>query len=291
MEAPHITQLRQQGYAVVRGFLPADELARVADAVDEMYAEGMTHHATYRDRNLCFEVLNDPQAQRKIIIQAYWFSWISAPLEAQRRDMRYFELLEPLLGPDIKQISNQIHWKPPGAKYTSYRFHQDVRFREKPEAFTNLETHYITTGLAIDRQDAENGALRMFPASHTRGYLGLNDDGPVMKGRDSAAELAAAGLDARDAVVVELEPGDLVMWGLYTVHGSAPNLSPDRDRRLILNSYVRASDSPDRGEWAFRGGRSTPLGPKPQLCRFEDLHDHPEPFYIEEDWIGEETGV
>ncbi len=59
MEAPHITQLREQGYAVVRGFLPADKLAGVADAVDEMYAEGMTHHATYRDRNLCFEVLND----------------------------------------------------------------------------------------------------------------------------------------------------------------------------------------------------------------------------------------
>ena len=46
VDAPHITQLREQGYAVVRGFLPADELAWVREAVDEMYAEGMTHHAT-----------------------------------------------------------------------------------------------------------------------------------------------------------------------------------------------------------------------------------------------------
>ncbi len=29
-----------------------------------------------------------------------------------------FEVLEPLLGPDIKQISHQIHWKAPWAKYT-----------------------------------------------------------------------------------------------------------------------------------------------------------------------------
>ena len=89
------------------------------------------------------------------------------------------------------------------------------------------------------------------------------------------------------------ERGYAVVRGFlpHTVHGSATNFSVDRDRRLILNSFVRASDSPSRGEWAFRGGVSMPLGPEPQICRFEDLHDHPEPFYIEEDWIEEGTGV
>ena len=289
MAAPHVTALREDGYAIIRRFLTGDDLARARSAVDAVYAEGLKHHATWRDGNLCFEVLNDPAARRRIVIQAYWFAWINPVLEALRRDGRYFALLEPLLGPDIKQITNQLHWKPAGAKYTSYRFHQDLRFRDKPELFSNLATNYFTTGLAFDRQDAANGALQVFPGSHKRGYLGLSDEGEtIMKGRTDADELIAAGLDPADAVSCELEPGDLLIWTLYTVHGSPQNRS-DRGRCLMLNSYVRAADSPSRGEWAFRGGCTVPLGATPEICRFEDLHEHPEPFYIEDDWTGEQT--
>jgi hypothetical protein len=40
---------------------------------------------------------------------------------------------------------------------------------------------------------------------------------------------------------------------------AAPNVS-DHDRRFMINSYMRAADSDGRGEWAFRGGESVPLG-------------------------------
>ncbi len=297
MSAQHVEDLRDQGFAIVRGFLDQDQVAAVRTAVDAVYEEGVKHHATYRDKNLCFEILNDPEAMKRVMVQAYWFAWINPVMEAQRRHPRYLEILEPLLGPSIKQIANQIHWKPPGAKYSSYRFHQDLRFRERPDVFTELTTSYFTTALAINRVDAENGALCVFPGSHKRGYLGLGDDHEwVLNGQDAGsanraeAELRAAGLDPDDAVVCELEPGDLVIWTLLTVHGSGSNRS-DRDRPLILNSYVRADNSPERGEWAFRDGVSTPLGPEPQICRFEDLHEHPEPFYNDADWTGEQPAL
>jgi ectoine hydroxylase-related dioxygenase (phytanoyl-CoA dioxygenase family) len=82
-----------------------------------------------------------------------------------------------------------------------------------------------------------------------------------------------------------MEPGDLLLWTLYTVHGSAPNLS-GHDRRFMINSYVRAADS-DRGEWTFRDGVSTPLGPEPEICKYEQLRERPGPFYIEPDWTEE----
>ena len=284
MRKKHVEQLHEEGFAIVRGFLDAKALAPIQKAVDEIYAEGLKHHATYRHKNLCFEILNDPAARRRVVLQAYWFAWINPVLEAQRRDLRYLEVLEPLLGRDIKQISNQIHWKPPGAKYTGYRFHQDLRFRDKQEMFSDLTGSYLTTGLAIERQDEENGALQVFPGSHKRGYLGLSDEGAaIMKGKTQASELKAAGLDPADAITCNLDPGDLLIWTLYTVHGSAPNRS-DRDRRFLINSYVRGSTSPERGEWVFRDGVSTPLGPEPEICRYEDLHERPDPFYIEEDW-------
>lgn len=278
----HSEQLREEGYAIVRGVLPADEMAEIRREVDEVEREALRHHASYRDHNLYFEIAMDPQLERRVVLQAHWFSWLNERLERLRRDPRLLPLLEPLLGDDIKQIANQIHWKPPGGKLTSYRYHQDVRFREHPEDFADIEGGCLNLGLAIDSQTEANGALRVIPGSHRKGYLGLSDDGPIMTGTNTAEELCAVGLDPDTVVICELEPGDIVMWTLLTVHGSAPNASA-RDRRFNINSYVRA-DSTERGEWTFKNGRSTPLGREPQLCKYEDLYRKPGPYYVEDQW-------
>jgi ectoine hydroxylase-related dioxygenase (phytanoyl-CoA dioxygenase family) len=280
-----VAEIHSEGYAVVRGFLSSPEIAQVSAEADKMYQEGLKHHATYRDKNLLFEVLDDPKANRRVVLQAHWTAWLSPFMEQMRRSQKYLRVLEPFLGADIKQISHQIHWKPPGAKYTSYRFHQDARFREgNTKDFSYLQST-VTTGLAIDRQTMANGALRVIPRSHTLGYLGLSDDGPIMVGQTQDEELRRAGLDPSNIVTCEMEPGDLLLWTLFTVHGSAPNVS-DYDRRFMINSYVRAGDS-ERGEWAFRGGISTPLGTEPQICKYEKLRERPGPFYIESDWTEE----
>jgi ectoine hydroxylase-related dioxygenase (phytanoyl-CoA dioxygenase family) len=280
-----VAEIHSEGYAVVRGFLSSSEITQVGAEADKMYQEGLKHHATYRDKNLLFEVLDDPKANRRVVLQAHWTAWLSPFMEQMRRSPKYNGVLAPFLGADIKQISHQIHWKPPGAKYTSYRFHQDARFREgNVKDFSHLQST-LTTGLAIDRQTVANGALRVIPRSHTLGYLGLSDDGPIMVGQTQDEELQRAGLDPSNIVTCEMEPGDLLLWTLFTVHGSAPNVS-DYDRRFMINSYVRAGDS-ERGEWAFRGGISTPLGAEPQICKYEKLRERPGPFYIESDWTEE----
>jgi ectoine hydroxylase-related dioxygenase (phytanoyl-CoA dioxygenase family) len=279
-----VENLHRDGYAIIRGFLGADDIAQIGAEADRIYRDALKHHATYRDKNLLLEVLDDPKAGRRVVIQAHWTAWISPYLERMRRDPRYYDVLEPFLGPDIKQIAHQIHWKPPGAKYTFYRFHQDARFRNQ-EAVRNLLYGTVNTGLAIDRQTAANGALQLIPRSHLRGYLGLSEDGTIMTGHTPEDDLRRVGLDPATVVTCEMEPGDLVLWTLYTVHGSAPNVSAF-DRRFMINSYVRASDS-DRGEWAFRGGVSTPLGPEPEICKYEQLREKPGPFYIEPTWTEE----
>ena len=281
-----INQLQTEGYAIVRGFLSPTETKEIAVETDRLYAEGLKHHATYRDKNLLFEILDDPKAKRRVLLQAHWTAWISPIMERMRRSTGFFELLAPVLGKDIKQITHQLHWKPPGAKYTSYRFHQDARFRAgRIREFDYLRST-VTTGLAIDRQTVDNGALRIIPRSHQRGYLGLSDDGPIMIGQTQDEELRRAGLDPSSIITCEMDPGDLLLWTLFTVHGSAPNVS-DYDRRFMINSYMRAADSDGRGEWAFRNGESTPLGAEPEICKYEALRERPGPFYIESDWTEE----
>ncbi|GAB5467142.1 MAG: phytanoyl-CoA dioxygenase family protein [Rhodospirillales bacterium] len=282
----------EQGYAVVRGVFSQGRMAEVQAETRAIYAEGLKHPTTYRDHNLYFDILPERHNGRRFVLQAHWFAWISPFFEAFRRDPAYLELLEPLIGRDIKQIGQQIHWKPPGAGLTGFRFHQDYRFRERTDVFQDILSNYVTTGLAIDPATRQNGCLRVIPGSHTRGYLGLSDEGgALMKGATAESELAAAGLDPGSIVDLELEPGDVALWSLFTVHGSQPNTSA-KDRAFGLSSYVRA-DKSERGEWAFKAGRSQALGAEPQICRYEALQERPGPFYEDDAWYaaGSPTGT
>lgn len=281
----YVEQYWDQGYAVLRGFLPKPALGELQAEARRLYAEGLKHATTYRDRNLLFEILPESFRGQRYLLQAHWIAWISPFFEQLRRSEPYRRMLEPLLGVDIKQVAQQIHWKPPGAERTGFRFHQDLRFREREDAFRDLMTSYITTGLAIDPATRENGCLRIIPESHKLGYLGLSDDGPLMKGVTEDGTLRAAGLDPATILDIELEPGDLVIWSLLTVHGSNINHS-DKDRAFALSSYVQAANS-DRGEWVFRAGESIPLGAEPQLCKYEQLHTKPGPFYSNDQWYAD----
>lgn len=277
-------QYHEEGYALIRQFIDGDELARLKAETARMYREGLKHHASWRHGNLAFEILPERDFDQRYVIQAYWMAWISDYFERFRRSADYFTLLEPILGPNIKQIAQQIHWKPPGAGLTGYRFHQDLRFRARPEAFRDIERSSVTAGLAVDPATRDNGCLQVLPGSHKLGYLGLSDEGhgQIMLGQTAGDELRAVGLNPDDIVWLEQEPGDIALWGLMTVHGSLANTS-QQDRAFALSSYVRA-DTTERGEWAFRNGISKPLGETPRLCKFEGLHDHPDPHYVEDRW-------
>lgn len=281
----HVEHYWEHGYAIVRGLFPRDEMAAIQAEARRIYQLGLQHPATWRHGNLLYEILPESFAGQRFLLQAHWIAWVSPLFERIRRDPRVLAVMEPLLGRDIKQVAQQIHWKPPGAtRRSGYRFHQDLRFRERKEAFRDLMTAYINTGLAIDPATTENGCLQVFPDSHRLGYLGLSDDGPIMKGTTQADELQRAGLQPEKVVNLELEPGDLALWGLLTVHGSEGNRS-DKDRAFLIQSYTPAANADeDRGEWAFRQGVSMPLGDTPRLCKYEQLHEKPGPFYVESRW-------
>ena len=278
------SEFRDHGVSVVRGFLDPDEVAELQLETKALYEEGIKHPVTYRHGNLAYEILPEEHFGKRYMIQAYWFSWARTYFDRFRSNPKFLALLEPLLGNNIKQVTQQIHWKPPGARLTGYRFHQDLRFRQARDQYEDVVRDTVTVGIAIDRATTENGCLRVVPNSHSMGYLGLSDngEGQLMKGVTHDDELRSVGIDPADVLNVELEPGDLVMWGLLTVHGSLPNES-DHDRAFAISSYVRGETS-NRGEWTFRDGKSVPLGEQPQICKNERLYENLEPHYDATKW-------
>ncbi len=65
-----IERLHVDGYAIVRGFFAADDMERIGAEAARIDQKPLAHHATYRDKNLLFEVLDDPRAGRCVVLQS-----------------------------------------------------------------------------------------------------------------------------------------------------------------------------------------------------------------------------
>lgn len=273
----HVDDYRRDGFAIVRGVFGAGDVAALAAAFDDMFEAGRRHPATFRHGNLLYVVSRDP-AHGPLLRFVQWPSYVNPVLARVRTDPRLLELLAPLVGRDLKQVTNSIIWKHPGAEATAFAFHQDCRFRRPASAYRNLATSMVHCAIAVDPQRPENGCMRICAGSHRHGDLKLNVSRGVYDAPCDEESLRDAGLDPQALIDVMIDPGDVVLWHPFTVHGSHPNRSRG-DRRAYLNAYVAAADC-DRGEWAFRAGEPCALG-APQLIQYEALQQRPEPHYVD----------
>ena len=269
----------KNGFAVVRNVFSGEEISEIAEEVDRLKLEGLKHTSSFRQGNILFAIEDDPNLGH-VLRFLHWPGYISPVLARYRIDIRLLEIVMPYIGINLKQISSQIVWKTPGAKSTSYTFHQDYRFRRPRHAYRRMGISNIQIGIAIDGHCVENGCLKMVKGSHLEGPVELNYDKSVYKGACSSEDLDKLGYSQKDIVDVELDPGDVVYWSPYTIHGSGNNLS-NGDRRLFINGFITAENC-DVGEWAFKDGKPCELGEQ-QMVQYEDLYERPEPHYVEGD--------
>ena len=274
----YIEHYQEQGYAVIRGVFGSRDIGELAEAFDRVYVRAIAHRTSFRHQNVFFQITPDPKLGR-VVRFAQWPSYFDKSLDRYRIDPRMLAIIKPLIGDNVKQIINQLHWKPPGAEMVEFGYHQDIRFRQPRYAYRSPATSFVQTAMAIDPHHTDNGAICIYPGSHKLGELRFPESGRVMNRTLNDTDLARVGLNPADVVQLSLDPGDLALWNLYTVHGSGPNNST-RDRRTYINGYVRAENC-DRGEWAFRRGRPCSLG-EPTLVHYEELHTKPERHYVDD---------
>src|SRR5262245_3211654 len=112
-------QLRENGYAVLRKVYSTADVAAIADEMDRLKELGLRHHSSYRDRSIVYVVRPHPTLGRHLRF-IHWAAYISPVLESYRVDRRRLQILEPLLGNNLKQIANQTTWKTSGTEDTAF---------------------------------------------------------------------------------------------------------------------------------------------------------------------------
>lgn len=248
-------QLREDGYAVVRGVFGPDEMKELRRVAERVRQQSIGRSFTERFGNVRF--FSDGDGARVDQLRSViWCGLLSRKLEAVRRDPRLFQILQPLLGDTIRQVTNQLHFKSPGSD-ASFPLHADrsSRLRDQGDEIRHLESCFFQTGVALDAMSEVNGGLYFVPGSH-RWSANSSYAHPARSGRRPEEDYEDQ--MPPDCVPIHANAGDVVVWSGDTIHGSSLNASTSLSRTVYINGYVRATDC-IRGYWAWIRGSAVPL--------------------------------
>jgi ectoine hydroxylase-related dioxygenase (phytanoyl-CoA dioxygenase family) len=214
----------RDGYLVLRGVFDPAEVAAVATETEALLAredlKAMTNLRVrwqyhYETGAPVFELF-DPVTD------------IAPRCDAWFRDPRLTSVVGELLGERVHPIKDKLIYKPAGAG--GYPLHQDyIAWPTFPKSFT-------TVVVAVDAADASNGCVQLYRGAHARGLLSEPDGNFHM-----LSDSVVAGFERVD---IELQPGDVVVFGAFMPHRSDTNRS-NRQRRHLLFSYNRDGDGGD----------------------------------------------
>jgi len=246
-----IAKYREQGFVRIPGVFPKDEVAELIRYFDEILARGSALRQTTREGMAEFRVV--PIAGKPTLKFAKWAASLHPGLNRIRTSPRLLNLVIRLLGPDLRQITNQMHYKNPGDGI-SFQMHQDCTFRKPDAAYRNLQESFLQTALAVDPSTEQNGCLQFVPGSHKEARALLEGGYEGWESNDSNQAVISRFPPAVNGL---MDPGDVIIWNPFTIHGSQPNRSPS-PRRVYINGFARAADC-DHGIKVTEGGRVLPL--------------------------------
>ena len=153
------------------------------------------------------------------------------------RNPKLLDIVEQLIGPDIRHHHTKLNNKAPGGG-AQVEWHTDWGF------YPATNDDILEVGVAIDAMTEENGCLRVVTGSH-RGPAYDHHENGVFVGAVQMSDV-----DMENAGMIIMNEGDVSLHHVRALHGSAPNMSPN-PRRLLLMGYAAADSFPisGYGDW------------------------------------------
>lgn len=167
--------------------------------------------------------------EKNQISRVVWTCAMEPLLKKYATDPRITRPISQVLGSKTMQhLICQAHFKLPGDG-VKFSWHQDSdhrRFGTDMWHDVNGRGSYVQSILAIDPMTHENAPIMVLPGSCKEGHLGLSK-------RENATEF----VNEEDLQPVIMEPGSVLFFGPYLIHGSKENTS-DKPRRVFINGFA-----------------------------------------------------
>lgn len=163
------------------------------------------------------------------------FTWLNALV----RNERILDAVEDLYGPNLLCWTTNFFIKEAhDPAFVSW--HQDSTYwgLSRPDV--------VTAWVALTESNAANGAMEMIPGSHLLDQIPHRDTfsnhNLLTRGQEVAVEV-----DPKSAHTIELQPGEMSLHHVRIIHGSAPNMSPQRRIGFAIR-YIPTSVHQLQGE-------------------------------------------
>jgi len=195
----NLTEIKEtydrDGFVIVRDVLDTDLVSELDRHIDWL----IEHHPDLRPERLGhWLIAEDP----------FWVRFIS--------DQRLLDVASTLIGPNIAFFAADYIAKPP-RDGQAVSWHQDANY-------WGLEPmEVITVWFAVSQSTCENGCVRVIPGSHRLGPIDHRSQTDTVNLLNS--EVDPAVVNERQAVDVQLNPGDVSVHHPLMLHGSKANTS------------------------------------------------------------------
>ena len=220
----------EHGYCVVRGLFTPESVAELERDFDRIVEQLLGSNQEVNARWTGPE-MDRLGASGTVVIHTHNVQQYSAAWLRGLQDDRFLDAVEAVLGPDIILHHTKLFQKP-AEMGAPFPMHQDWSYF--PSDKDTMMAAIIHVSAATD----EMGCLRVYPGSHKLGRI-----------EDSHGQTEHEMLlryPIQDALPLEAEPGDVVLFNYLTIHGSMPNRS-NHVRKTVLVQMHAGDDAIEAG--------------------------------------------
>lgn len=226
-----VQSYHDDGYLILRSVFLVEKVYALGDEGDRIARD---HSELIDQKNLRVRFKPHVESGQPVFEVLDPIADLSAIAKEIAQDEHMKDILHDIYGEPACLFKEKLIYKPAGA--IGATLHQDwIGWPGFPESF-------LTVLVAIDCFSHESGATEVYPGLHKQGYLSPKD------GQHHCLVHESLGVEP---VPLLLEPGDVAIFGCFTPHRSAPNLS-NSSRRGYFISYNALSDGGDQYQKHYR---------------------------------------
>lgn len=230
----------ENGYLRIEQVYDPAELRAMSEELDYIIQNFANWGAAWRGpwRKV---VMNEEEDSKATLVAIHEMQHYAAAWTRALMNQRLADSLSQLLDSECVEMHHMtLHAKPPDAG-APFPMHQDLPF------YPHVDGRYLDTLVHVDDADEVSGCIKFLPGTHKLGKL------THILGPETSPHLPTDRFRLEDAVSVPAKAGDVVVFSIWTVHGSNVNHS-GKWRRIVRIGYRDPHNLQERGQAMGRPG-------------------------------------
>jgi phytanoyl-CoA hydroxylase len=242
LSADQVAFYHEHGYLRIPQVFSPDEMAALDHELETMIAKWASNDVGWVGPWRKVYMDEATEKKSKLIamhdLQLYSQAWCAAVTQS-----RMCDAMADLLGDNVELHHSTLHAKPPETGHP-FPMHQDWAF------YKHEDGRYVDVLVHLDDTNDENGSIRFLDGSHKLGaleHVTMTPDGPC------TPHLPTDNYHLEDTVPVHAKRGDIVVFNIFTIHGSYINRTK-RMRRMVRVGYRDPDNTQTWGQSLDRPG-------------------------------------